>query len=174
MQVATFGGGCFWCTETIFQRLEGVSTIRPGYMGGHKEFPTYKEVCTGETGHAEVIQLEYDPAVISFEKLMLVFFKTHDPTSLNRQGEDVGTQYRSEIFVHNEAQQEAAIRMIEKLTAEQVYDRPIVTQVSQASTFYVAEDYHHDYFTNNPQNPYCAAVIAPKLNKFLQQLESSQ
>lgn len=167
--VATFGGGCFWCTETIFQRLEGVSEIQPGYMGGHKDSPTYKEVCTGETGHAEVIQLQYDPEKISYEKLLLVFFKTHDPTSLNRQGEDVGTQYRSEVFYHNEAQKEAALQMIARLEEEKIYEQPIVTAVSEASTFYVAEDYHHDYFNNNPQNPYCAAVIAPKLTKFMKQ-----
>jgi peptide-methionine (S)-S-oxide reductase len=170
-QIATFGGGCFWCTETIFQRLDGVSQIKPGYMGGHQVDPTYKQVCTGETGHAEVIQIEFDPAVISYEKLLLIFFKTHDPTSLNRQGEDVGTQYRSEVFYHNEEQKESAIQMIARLEAEQVYDKPIVTAVSEASTFYVAEDYHHDYFNNNPQNPYCAAVIAPKLSKFIKQFE---
>jgi len=167
--IATFGGGCFWCTETIFQRLEGVSSVFPGYMGGHVENPTYKEVCTGETGHAEVIQIEYDPSLISFEKLLLIFFKTHDATSLNRQGEDVGTQYRSVVFYHDDVQLEATQKCIQALEAEKVFDKAIVTEVTPAETFYVAEDYHHNYFNNNPQNPYCSAVIAPKLTKFIKQ-----
>jgi peptide-methionine (S)-S-oxide reductase len=165
--IATFGGGCFWCTETIFQRINGVNQVLPGYMGGTKENPTYEEVCTGQTGHAEVIQIDYDPAQVSYESLLGVFFKTHDPTSLNRQGEDVGTQYRSAVFFHDAAQEEAANQFIQALTAEGVYEKPIVTEVTPASIFYVAEDYHKDYFNRNPQNPYCAAVIAPKLSKFL-------
>jgi len=168
---ATFGGGCFWCTEVIFQQLEGVNQVLPGYMGGHQDNPTYKEVCTGETGHAEVIHIDYDPEKISYKKLLGIFFKTHDPTTLNRQGNDVGTQYRSVIFFLNPEQKLAAETLINKLTEEQVYEDPIVTEVVPAQTFWEAEDYHHDYFNNNPQNPYCSAVIQPKLQKFLKSLE---
>lgn len=165
--IATFGGGCFWCTETIFQRVNGVEEVLPGYMGGTTENPTYEQVCTGATGHAEVINIKYDPAVVSYETLLGIFFKTHDPTTLNRQGEDVGTQYRSAVFYHNIEQKIQAEKMIAALTAEGVYDSPIVTEVTEASTFWEAEDYHKDYFNRNPQNPYCSAVIAPKLAKFL-------
>ncbi|GAA4784416.1 peptide-methionine (S)-S-oxide reductase MsrA [Olivibacter ginsenosidimutans] len=167
---ATFGGGCFWCTEIIFQQLEGVTSIKPGYMGGHTVNPTYKEVCSGDTGHAEVVQLEYDPNQISYKKLLGVFFKTHDPTTLNRQGNDVGPQYRSVIFYHDPEQKFEAETWINKLVEEEVYDAPIVTEVVPAQAFYEAEDYHHDYFNNNPDNPYCAAVIQPKLQKFLRSL----
>ncbi|WP_028298308.1 peptide-methionine (S)-S-oxide reductase MsrA [Olivibacter sitiensis] len=167
---ATFGGGCFWCTEAIFKNLKGVSSVLPGYMGGTKENPTYKEVCTGLTGHAEVIQIEYDPQAISYQELLGVFFRTHNPTTLNRQGNDVGTQYRSAIFFHDEAQREEAEAFIKRLTDEQVYDDPIVTEITPASTFWEAEDYHHDYFANHPENPYCAAVIQPKVTKFLKSL----
>lgn len=165
--IATFGGGCFWCTETIFQRVNGVEEVLPGYMGGTTENPTYEQVCTGATGHAEVIHIKYDPAVVSYETLLGIFFKTHDPTTLNRQGEDVGTQYRSAVFYHSIEQKIQAEKMIAALTAEGVYDSPIVTEVTEASTFWEAEDYHKDYFNRNPQNPYCSAVIAPKLAKFL-------
>ncbi len=165
--VATFGGGCFWCTEAIFQQLEGVKDIKPGYMGGQRENPTYEQVCTGATGHAEVIHITYDDSTISYESLLGVFFKTHDPTTLNRQGNDIGTQYRSVIFYHDERQREAAEDFVRRLEEEQVYDSPIVTEVSPASAFYVAEDYHFNYFNTHPDNPYCAAVIAPKLQKFL-------
>jgi len=168
---ATFGGGCFWCTEVIFQHLEGVTRILPGYMGGHTENPTYKEVCTGETGHAEVIHIDYDPEKISYKKLLGVFFKTHDPTTLNRQGNDVGTQYRSVVFYHDPEQKFEIETFINKLTEEQIYDNPIVTEVVPAQTFYEAEDYHHDYFNNNQDNPYCSAVIQPKLQKFLKSRE---
>jgi len=168
---ATFGGGCFWCTEAIFQQLDGVRSVLPGYMGGHTKNPTYKEVCTGRTGHAEVVQIDYDPDVLSYKKLLGIFFKTHDPTTLNRQGNDVGTQYRSVVFYHNPEQKFEAETLINKLTEEGVYDDPIVTEVVPADAFYEAEDYHHDYFNNNPDNPYCAAVIQPKLNKFLKSLE---
>lgn len=167
MKKATFGGGCFWCTEVIFQQLEGVSDIQPGYMGGQRENPTYEQVCSGATGHAEVIHITYDENAISFASLLGVFFKTHDPTTLNRQGNDVGTQYRSAVFYHDEAQRDAATDFVRRLEAEQVYDSPIVTEITPASTFYVAEDYHFNYFNTHPENPYCAAVIAPKLHKFL-------
>lgn len=167
MKKATFGGGCFWCTEVIFQHLEGVSEIQPGYMGGQRENPTYEQVCSGATGHAEVIHITYDETVISYETLLGVFFKTHDPTTLNRQGNDVGTQYRSAIFYHDEIQQTVATDLVAKLEAGQVYDTPIVTEITAASTFYVAEDYHFNYFNTHPENPYCAAVITPKLQKFL-------
>ncbi|MGK6351666.1 peptide-methionine (S)-S-oxide reductase MsrA [Parapedobacter sp. DT-150] len=164
---ATFGGGCFWCTEVIFQQLEGVDTVLPGYMGGQRENPTYEQVCTGATGHAEVVQIEYDETVLPYRKLLEVFFKTHDPTTLNRQGNDVGTQYRSVIFYHDDQQRVEAEEFIRELTTNDVYDDPIVTEISPDKPFYVAENYHHDYFNNHPQNPYCAAVIAPKLHKFL-------
>ncbi len=162
----TFGNGCFWCTEAVFQSLKGVSKVTPGYMGGHVTNPTYKDVCTGSTGHAEVIQLEYEPALIGIDELLLIFFRTHNPTTLNRQGADVGTQYRSAIFYHNEEQKVAAQAMIKRLTDERIFDNKIVTEVTPATEFYKAEDYHQNYFNNNPGNPYCAAVIQPKLYKF--------
>ncbi len=167
---ATFGGGCFWCTEVIFQQMEGVTRIQPGYMGGNRENPSYEQVCTGATGHAEVIQIDYDETVLPYRELLAVFFKTHDPTTLNRQGNDVGTQYRSVIFYHDGKQRAEAEEFVKQLEAHRIYDDPIVTEIAPAQSFYVAEDYHHDYFNNNPQNPYCAAVIAPKLHKFLQGL----
>ena len=162
----TFGNGCFWCTEAVFQSLNGVSKVTPGYMGGHVANPTYKDVCTGNTGHAEVIQLEYDSTIISIDELLLIFFRTHNPTTLNRQGADVGTQYRSAIFYHTEEQKIAAETMIKRLTDEKIFDNKIVTEVTPATEFYRAEDYHQNYFNNNPGNPYCAAVIQPKLYKF--------
>ena len=171
IQNITFGNGCFWCTEAVFDSLIGVKKVTPGYMGGHTPNPTYKEVCRGNTGHAEVIQLEYDADEISFDELLLVFFKTHDPTSLNRQGNDIGTQYRSAIFYHTEEQKLKAEAIIKKLTDEDIYHLPIVTEVTPASDFYQAEDYHHDYFNNNPGNPYCAAVIQPKLYKFTKEFK---
>jgi peptide-methionine (S)-S-oxide reductase len=162
----TFGNGCFWCTEAIFETLKGVKKVTSGYMGGHTKNPTYKEVCSGNTGHAEVIQLEYDADELSFDELLLVFFKTHNPTTLNRQGNDVGTQYRSAIFYENDEQKQQAQAMIKTLTDEKVFDKPIVTEVTPATEFYKAEDYHQNYFNNNPGNPYCSAVIQPKLYKF--------
>ncbi len=174
MMIATFGGGCFWCTETIFQRVEGVEQVLPGYMGGTTVNPTYEEVCTGATGHAEVIHIIYDPSRVSYATLLAIFFKTHDPTTLNRQGNDVGTQYRSAIFYHDQLQKGMAEEMIAGLEKEQVFDSPIVTEVTPASEFYEAEDYHKDYFNRNPDNPYCAAVIAPKLDKFLKQYKQTQ
>ncbi|SEL68667.1 peptide-methionine (S)-S-oxide reductase MsrA [Parapedobacter koreensis] len=169
--IATFGGGCFWCTEVIFKQLEGVNSVLPGYMGGQRENPTYEQVCTGATGHAEVVQIDYDATVLPYRRLLEVFFKTHDPTTLNRQGNDVGTQYRSVIFYHDEQQRIEAEEFIRQLATHEVYDDPIVTELSPAQPFYVAENYHHDYFNNNPQNAYCSAVIAPKLHKFLKSLQ---
>jgi len=171
---ATFGGGCFWCTEVIFQQLDGVSQVLPGYMGGQRENPTYEQVCSGATGHAEVVQIEYDEEVLPYEELLAVFFKTHDPTTLNRQGNDVGTQYRSVIFYHDDAQRAAAESFIRQLEENAVYSAPIVTEIAPAQPFYVAENYHHDYFKNHPENPYCAAVIAPKLQKFLNGRQQSK
>lgn len=166
IQTVTFGNGCFWCTEAVFQALKGVTSVTSGYMGGQLKNPSYKEVCSGKTGHAEVIQIEYDVDAISFDELLLVFFKTHNPTTLNRQGNDVGTQYRSAIFFHSEDQKQKAFAMINRLTSEKVFDKAIVTEISPASEFYKAEDYHQNYFNENPGNPYCATVIQPKLYKF--------
>lgn len=166
METATFGAGCFWCVEAIFQQLKGVEEVKSGYMGGKIKNPTYKEVCSGLTGHAEVIQLKYDSSIISYKDLLEVFFQTHDPTTLNRQGADVGTQYRSVIFYHNEHQKELAERIKNELNAQKVFDNPIVTEISPATEFYVAEDYHQNYFNNNQYEPYCTYVIKPKMEKF--------
>jgi peptide-methionine (S)-S-oxide reductase len=166
LQKITFGNGCFWCTEAIFQTVKGVKSVTSGYMGGDVSDPTYEQVCAGKTGHAEVIQLEYDADEINLDELLLIFFKTHDATTLNRQGNDVGTQYRSAIFYHNDEQKQAAEAMIIKLTNEKVYDNPIVTEVTAATEFYPAEDYHQNYFAGNSTKSYCAFVIQPKLNKF--------
>ncbi len=166
LQEATFGAGCFWCTEAIFSRIEGVKKVVPGYSGGDKKNPTYKEVCEGNTGHAEVAMIVYNPEEVSFAKLLEVFFKIHNPTTLNRQGADVGTQYRSVIFYHNDEQKELAQSAINKLNAEKIWENPIVTQVVPFSVFYVAEDYHDNYYENNPANPYCQIVITPKIEKF--------
>lgn len=163
---ATFGGGCFWCTEAIFLEVKGVKQVVSGYAGGSTKNPTYKEVCTGLTGHAEVIQITYDPKEIKFEQLLEIFFKTHDPTTLNRQGNDVGTQYRSVVFYHNEAQREAAVKIKQLLDASGAYSSPIVTEISPFKEFYAAEDYHQDYYSQNGNQPYCRFVIQPKLDKF--------
>lgn len=163
---AILGGGCFWCTEAIFADLKGVSEVESGYSGGTVKNPGYKEVCTGRTGHAEVIKIKYDPEKIAFEKLLEVFFLTHDPTTLNRQGADVGTQYRSVIFYRNEAQKTVAEKTIRALNDAKVYDSPIVTEVSPYTNYYPAEDYHQDYFINNSSQPYCQFVIQPKIEKF--------
>jgi len=168
--VATFGGGCFWCTEVIFQHTKGVSSVLPGYMGGERENPTYEQVCSGATGHVEVVQVEFDESQVSFQSLMEVFFKTHDPTTLNRQGGDVGTQYRSVIFYHNEEQKQQAIAFIASLEGAKVYPNPVVTAIEPASQFWEAENYHHDYFNQNPENQFCQVVIAPKLQKFLKSI----
>lgn len=164
--VATFGNGCFWCTEAIFQQLKGVLKAESGYMGGKIKNPTYREVCSGLTGHAEVLQITYDPSVISFEELLEVFWQTHDPTTLNRQGADVGTQYRSVVFYHNDEQKELAEVYKQKLNEAGVWSDPIVTEISPASAFYKAEGYHQDYFSLNPEQGYCRAVILPKVEKF--------
>ena len=162
---ATFAGGCFWCTEAVYAEIKGVEAVTSGYIGGKVPNPTYNDVCTGLTGHAEAIEIEYDPAVVPFEKLLEVFFATHDPTTLNRQGADVGTQYRSGIFYHDDEQKRIAAEVITKLNAARVFPGPIVTEVTPASTFYPAEDYHQDYFAKNPFQPYCQAVAAPKVQK---------
>lgn len=165
-ELATVGGGCFWCTEAVMERLPGVKKVISGYAGGQTVNPTYEEICTGRTGHAEVIQVEFDPAVISYEKILEVFFEAHDPTTLNRQGADEGTQYRSVIFYHNETQQKAAARA--KIAAQALWPDPIVTEVSPLTRFYVAEKYHQDYFRNNPNQGYCSFVIKPKMKKLEQ------
>ena len=167
LAVATFGNGCFWCTEAIFQQLKGVKTVLPGYTGGEVKNPSYKEVCAGSTGHAEAIQITYDPSVISYRELLDVFFYTHDPTTLNRQGGDVGTQYRSAIFFDNKEQESDAVKIIEQLTSEGVYSDPIVTEVVEIGIFYKAEEYHQNYYNNNKNQGYCRAVINPKLDKFM-------
>jgi peptide-methionine (S)-S-oxide reductase len=166
METATFGNGCFWCTEAIFQELEGVEKVVSGYMGGHVENPTYKQVCSGTTGHAEVLQITYDPQKISYEDLLEIFWKTHDPTTLNRQGNDVGPQYRSIIFYQNEAQKQLADKYKQELDASGAFDRPIVTTIEPAETFYPAEEYHQNYFNNNGEQPYCSFLIKPKVEKF--------
>ena len=166
VELATFGNGCFWCTEAIFQNLEGVEKAESGYMGGKVKNPTYKEVCSGLTGHAEVIQVTYDPQKISYDELLEVFWKTHDPTTLNKQGADEGTQYRSAIFYHNSEQKQLAEQYKNKLTEADAFERPIVTEITEASVFYKAEDYHQNYFNLNGNAPYCAYVIQPKLEKF--------
>ncbi len=165
-KIATFGAGCFWCVEAVFQRLEGVRSVKSGYMGGNTKNPTYKEVCTGTTGHAEVAQIVYDPAVISFDELLSVFWKTHDPTTLNMQGADVGTQYRSAIFYHDDQQKEVAEKYKKKLNEEKAYPNPVVTEIKPASEFYVAEDYHQNYYNQNGSQGYCRYVIQPKVEKF--------
>ncbi|HWB24754.1 MAG TPA: peptide-methionine (S)-S-oxide reductase MsrA [Chitinophagaceae bacterium] len=163
---ATFATGCFWCTEAIFQRLRGVVRVISGYSGGNVANPTYEEVCTGTTGHAEACQVIYDPAQISFDELLKVFWKTHDPTTLNRQGNDVGTQYRSAIFYHNEFQKERAEHYKAALDSSHVYNSPIVTAIEPYTNFYSAEDYHQDYYNSNPNQMYCRLVIQPKVEKF--------
>lgn len=168
LSVATFGNGCFWCTEAVFQQVEGVHSVVSGYMGGKVSNPTYKEVCSGLTGHAEVVQIQYDPEKVSYEELLEIFWKTHDPTTLNRQGHDVGTQYRSAVFYHDQVQKETAELYKAKLDAAGVYEDPIVTEITEAPTFYRAEDYHQNYFNNNPGQGYCRAVIMPKVEKFKQ------
>ena len=165
LQTATFAGGCFWCLEAVFQELQGVEKAVSGYMGGQSADPTYEAVCGGASGHAEVVQLSFDPARISYADLLEVFFAIHDPTTLNRQGNDRGTQYRSAIFCHDEMQKQAAQGMIARLVAEQVWADPIVTEVVPAAAFYPAEAYHHNYYAGHPYQPYCQLVVAPKLAK---------
>ena len=160
-----FGGGCFWCVEAVFQQVDGVEAAINGYAGGRKEDPTYDEVCSGTTGHAEVVQVSYDPEKVSFEELLEIFFKTHDPTTLNRQGADVGTQYRSVIFYNDEKQQAKAEKWIDIINESDIYNNEVVTEVSPLSKFYPADDYHQNYYQNNPNQPYCSVVIGPKINK---------
>lgn len=166
LETATLGGGCFWCTEAVYKELKGVIDIKPGYSGGHVKNPAYREVCNGTTGHAEVIQITFDPTVVSFSEILEVFFMTHDPTTLNRQGNDVGTQYRSAVFYHNDEQKQTAEKVIRLFGQEKVYDRPIVNEVTAFDKFYVAEDYHFNYFARNKNEPYCQYVVAPKVEKF--------
>jgi peptide-methionine (S)-S-oxide reductase len=166
LEKATLGGGCFWCTEAVYLELKGVKDVKPGYSGGHVENPTYEEVCRETTGHAEVVQITFDPEVVSFAQILEVFFITHDPTTLNRQGNDVGTQYRSAIFYHSEKQKETAEKVIDLFDREKVYDKPIVTEVTVFDKFYVAEDYHVNYYNRNKGQGYCQFIIAPKLEKF--------
>ena len=166
LETATLGAGCFWCVEAVFDDLKGVTDVVSGYSGGHTKNPTYREVCSETTGHAEVVNIKFDPAEISFADILRVFFTVHDPTTLNRQGNDIGTSYRSAIFYHSPEQKQTAEEIIKEITAEGIYDRPIVTEVTAATEFYSAEDYHQEYFANNADQPYCAAVVAPKVAKF--------
>jgi peptide-methionine (S)-S-oxide reductase len=169
LATATFGGGCFWCTEAVFQNLRGVQDVKSGYAGGHVENPTYEQVCTARTGHAEVIQITYDPAVISYQDLLEVFFTTHDPTTPNRQGNDVEPQYRSVIFYHDAEQERIAREVIKSVNDRKIWNRPIVTEVSPLPVFYPAEAYHDDYFARNPGQPYCQVIIEPKVAKLRKQ-----
>lgn len=166
LEVATFGSGCFWCTEAVFQRLEGVVKVESGYSGGFIANPTYKQVCTGQTGHAEVTNITYDPKKISFADLLAVFWRTHDPTTLNRQGNDVGPQYRSAVFYHNEKQKEEAEHWKKEVDKAHIYPDPLVTEITAFTNFYKAEDYHQNYFNENGSQPYCQFVVRPKVEKF--------
>lgn len=165
-QIITVGGGCFWCTEAIFKELRGVIKVVPGYSGGNVKNPSYREVCTGSTGHAEVIQITYNPELITISEILEVFFMTHDPTTLNRQGPDTGTQYRSAIFYHSEEQKKAAENIIKQYETEKIFEMPVVTEITPFKAFYPAENYHHDYFEQNKRQPYCQFVISPKIEKF--------
>ncbi len=166
VEVATLGAGCFWCVEAVYQELKGVISVESGYAGGTVENPTYKQVCTGTTGHAEVARITFDPSVIGFKEVLEVFWKTHDPTTLNRQGNDKGTQYRSVVFYHSEEQKALAEKYKKELDASGAWDKPIVTEISPAGKFYKAEDHHQNYFKDNPDQPYCVYVIRPKMDKF--------
>jgi peptide-methionine (S)-S-oxide reductase len=165
-ETATLAGGCFWCLEAVYDQTKGVESVVSGYMGGKVANPSYESVCTGRTGHAEVVQIEFDPKTISFRELLEIFFVIHDPTTLNRQGNDAGTQYRSAIYYHSPEQKAVAEQTIAELSAAKIYDDPIVTEVTPASVFYPAEDYHQEYFERNPNQPYCAFVVKPKVSKF--------
>ncbi len=165
MQKATFGAGCFWCVEAVFERLDGVKDVMPGYTGGHKNNPTYKEICTGMTGHAEVAQVTYDSKIITFNELLDMFWKSHDPTTRNRQGNDIGTQYRSAIFYHNDKQKLLAEESKLKVDNSHIFTNPIVTEITKLDKFWPAEDYHNNYYANNMDQPYCRIVIKPKLDK---------
>ncbi|WP_440054996.1 peptide-methionine (S)-S-oxide reductase MsrA [Pseudoalteromonas sp. T1lg65] len=170
LATATFGGGCFWCIDAAFRRVRGIESVSSGYTGGHTDNPTYQTICQGDTGHAEVVQLTFNPERISFELLLEMFFTLHDPTQLNKQGNDIGTQYRSVVFYHDQSQQQQTMSFIERLQAS--LDNKIVTEVSPISTFYPAEQYHQDYYEQNPNQGYCSVLIAPKLAKFAQRFES--
>lgn len=160
------GGGCFWCTEAVFDRVRGIVDVQSGYANGHLDHPSYDDICTGQTGHAEVVKLDFDPAVISLRDLLLIFFGTHDPTTLNRQGNDVGTQYRSAIFTTQVQQADAAKNLVDEMQAEKAFDAPIVTQIEPLTNYWPAEDYHQDYFLQHPNQGYCAFVVGPKVQKF--------
>jgi peptide-methionine (S)-S-oxide reductase len=166
LQIATLAGGCFWCIEAVFDEVKGVESVESGYSGGKVPNPSYRDVCTGMTGHAEAVQVKFDPSVVSFRDLLNVFFGIHDPTTPNRQGADTGTQYRSAIFYHDDEQKAAAEQLIKELNGQHIWDNPIVTEVTQFDKFYVAEDYHQEYYVNNKFQPYCMAVVAPKVAKF--------
>ena len=168
MEKITFAGGCFWCTEAIFGRVNGVRKVVSGYIGGTIKNPCYREVCTGKTGHAECVQIDFDPSKVTFEMLLEIFFATHDPTTLNRQGGNVGSQYRSGVFYHTESQRKLTEAFVERLNASSAFDAPVVTEVTQATPFYEAEVEHHEYYDLNKNQPYCSAVISPKIKKFLQ------
>jgi peptide-methionine (S)-S-oxide reductase len=173
MAIATLASGCFWCTEAVIQRLRGVESVVSGYTGGSKANPTYEEVCTGRTGHAEAVQVTFDPDVISYEDLLHVYFETHDPTTLNRQGADIGTQYRSAIFYHDDEQKQTAERVIQEINDSKQYDSPVVTEVTPASEFYVAEDYHMDFYNRNREYGYCRVVIDPKVQKLYKEFSGA-
>ncbi len=166
LRTATLAGGCFWCLEAVYDEIRGVHSVESGYAGGQVDNPSYREVCNGTTGHAEVVQVHFDPSVVTYRDLLSVFFVIHDPTTLNRQGADIGTQYRSAIFYHDDEQKKIAEEVIKDLTDQKLFDRPIVTEVTKLDKFYVAEDYHQEYFARNPYQPYCMAVVAPKVSKF--------
>lgn len=165
-ETVTLAGGCFWCLEAVYDEVKGVLSVDSGYANGHVPNPDYRAVCNGDTGHAEVVQIKFDPGVISFHDILNIFFGIHDPTTLNRQGADVGTQYRSGIYYHTPEQKEVAEALIKELTAQKIWDKPIVTEVEPIKDFYIAEDYHQEYFAKNPNQPYCMAVVAPKVSKF--------
>ena len=169
VKVATLAGGCFWCLEAVFEQVYGVESVTSGYAGGHMSNPTYEQVCMGITGHAEVTQVVFHPDIVSYRELLEIFFSIHDPTTLNRQGPDIGTQYRSEIFFHDDGQKETAEELIAELTKEQIWDRSIVTEVAPLTVFYPAEDYHREYYRRNYGQPYCQAIISPKVAKFRKQ-----
>lgn len=165
-ETVTLAGGCFWCLEAVYDEVKGVLSVESGYANGHVANPSYRDVCNGDTGHAEVVQIKFDPSVITFRDILNIFFVIHDPTTLNRQGADVGTQYRSGIYYHTPGQKEVAEQTIRELEAQKVWNQPIVTEVEALKDFYIAEDYHQEYFAKNPYQPYCMAVVAPKVSKF--------
>ena len=168
-EIATLAGGCFWCMEAVFDELKGVQSVESGYSGGHVPNPTYRQVCSETTGHAEAVQISFDPAQLTYKDLLSIFFSVHDPTTLNRQGNDVGTSYRSAIFYHSDEQKAVAEEVVRELTAQQLWHDPIVTELARFDKFYIAEDYHQEYFAHNGSQPYCRAVVAPKVAKFRKQ-----